>query len=222
MNGHVKKMHFQQFLETALLYFLLLLAVDSKRSVAASRNHQCGKDLQMTLSLTKLVRKETAALTKEYIASQGEGFQQGFCKASVSGIPDPNISGLEPSERIASIYTQLQAFLSHLKHVQEQQGNLQPLKSPLLVDLSNVMERSKMLALRVKAFYSRLFPNLPLPEPAGGPTTLPPPQTIFQQKVYGCVVLTTYKKFLMNISICRERTTLKSKVCVVLQPLQTS
>ncbi|XP_013859120.1 IL-6 subfamily cytokine M17 [Austrofundulus limnaeus] len=220
MNGHVKKMRFQRFLETAatLLYFLLLLAVYSSTSVAASRN-QCGKDLRQTLKLTNLVYRETVALTKLYVASQGDGFQQGFCKASVSGIPDPNISGLEPSERIASIYTQLQAFLLHLKQVQEQQENLQPPTSQLLDQLTKVTAYSKRLLVRIKAFYSVLFPNLPLPEPAGGPTTLPPAQNVFQQKVYGCVVLTTYKKLLLNIS--KERKTLKSKVCGTRRPMNT-
>ncbi|XP_037547951.1 IL-6 subfamily cytokine M17 [Nematolebias whitei] len=213
MNGHVKKMHFQQFLETAatLLYFLLLLPANSTRGVAASRNHHCGKDLQPTMKLTKLIQKKTANLTKEYIASQGDGFQQDFCKASMSGIPDPNISGLEPSERIASIHTQLQAFLPHLKQVQEQQGNLQPPKSQLVDQLGRVTKQSGMLANRVEAFYKSLFPNRPLPDPSGGPTTLPSPQNVFQQKVYGCVVLTTYKKLLSNI--LNERKTLKSKVC---------
>lgn len=128
----------------------------------------------------------------------------------MSGIPDPNISGLEPSERIASIYTHLQAFLLHLKQVQEQQANLQPPKSQLLDQLNEVTAHSRNLLVRIKDFYYTLFPNLPLPEPAGGPTTLPPAQNVFQQKVYGCVVLTTYKKLLLNIS--KERKTLKSKV----------
>lgn len=134
----------------------------------------------------------------------------------MSGIPDPNISGLEPSERIVSIHTQLQAFIPHLKQVQEQQGNLQPPKSQLPDQLSRITKQSGMLAVRVEAFYKSLFPNLPLPEPSGGPTTLPPPQNVFQQKVYGCVVLTTYKKLLSNI--LNERKALKSKVCRMRKP----
>ena len=133
-----------------------------------------------------------------------------FCKVSVPDVPDPNISGMVPSERIGSIYTHLQAFLPHFKRVYEQQTDLQAPSSPLLTELNSVSSRSRSLAALVNSFYQSIFPNLPVPEPAGGPTTLPPPQNVFQQKVYGCVVLKTYKDFLSNVA--RELRTLKS-VC---------
>ncbi|KAM9338427.1 IL-6 subfamily cytokine M17 [Symphorus nematophorus] len=195
---------------TALLSLLLVMAVDSTRTVAASRNQQCGNSLQQTLKLTRLVQKESADLIKTYKASQGE-MAELFCKVSVSDIPDPNISGLEPSERIASISTHLQAFFPHFKRVYEQQTDLQSPTSPLLAELIVVSTRSKSLVALINSFYQSLFPNLPVPEPAGGPTTLPPPQNVFQQKVYGCVVLKTYKELLLNVS--RELRTLKNKVC---------
>lgn len=134
-----------------------------------------------------------------------------FCKVSVNNIPDPSISGLEPPERIASIYTHLQAFFPHFKRVYEQQTDLQSPQSPLLKELTKVSIRSKSLAGLINKFYQSLFPNLPVPEPAGGPTTLPPAQNVFQQKVYGCVVLKTYKEFMSNVS--KELRNLKSKVC---------
>ena len=134
-----------------------------------------------------------------------------ICKVSVNNIPDPNISGLEPSERIASIYTHLRAFSPHFKRVLEQQTDLQPPTSPLLTELDVVSTSSRRLVLLINNFYHNYFPNLPLPEPAGGPTTLPPPQNVFQQKVYGCVVLRTYKELLSNIS--KDLRTLKNKVC---------
>lgn len=134
-----------------------------------------------------------------------------LCKVSVSDIPDPNISGLEPSERIASISTHLQAFFPHFKRVYEQQTDLQSPMCPLLAELSSVSARSRHLAAHINHIYQSLFPNLPVPEPAGGPTTLPPSQNVFQQKVYGCAVLKTYKDFLSNVS--RELRTLKNKVC---------
>ena len=134
-----------------------------------------------------------------------------FCKVSVSNIPDPNISGLEPSERIASIYTHIQAFSPHFKRVYEQQTDLQPPNSTLLTELKRVSARRRDLASLINNLYHKLFPNLPLPEPADGPTILPPPQNVFQQKVYGCVVLKTYKELLSNIS--RDLRTLKSKIC---------
>ncbi|XP_040013690.1 IL-6 subfamily cytokine M17 isoform X2 [Xiphias gladius] len=212
MNGHVKSMHFQQFMElaTTLLSFLLVMAVDSTRTAAASRNQQCGNSLQRTSNLTRLVHKESVDLIKTYKASQGE-MSELFCKVSVNNIPDPNISGMEPSERIVSIYTHLQAFFPHLKRVYEQQTDLQLPTSQLLTQLNHVSGHSKNLAALVKIFYQSLFPNLPVPVPAGGPTTLPPPQNVFQQKVYGCVVLKTYKEFLSNVS--QELKTLRSQVC---------
>ncbi|XP_034458491.1 IL-6 subfamily cytokine M17 isoform X2 [Hippoglossus hippoglossus] len=212
MNGHVKRMSFQQYMEltTTLLSLLLVMAVDSTRTVAASRSQQCGNSLQQTLKLARLAQKESVDLIKTYKAAQGE-MSELFCKVSVNNVPDPNISGLEPSERIASIYTHLQTFMAHFKRVYEQQTDLQLPSSPLLAELTGVSGRSRGLAALINGFYQSLFPNLPMPEPAGGPTTLPPPQNVFQQKVYGCVVLKTYKEFLSNVS--RELRTLKGKVC---------
>ncbi|TNN73749.1 hypothetical protein EYF80_015957 [Liparis tanakae] len=178
--------------------------------MAASRHQQCGTSLQQTLKLTRLVQKESINLIKTYKASQGE-MSELFCKVSVNNVPDPNISGLEPSERLLSIYTHLQDFFPHFKRVYEQQTDLQSPASPLLRELSHVSASSRNLAALVTSLYQSLFPNLPVPEPAGGPTTLPPPQNVFQQKVYGCVVLKTYKVLLSNVS--RELRTLKSNVC---------
>ncbi|XP_034403519.1 IL-6 subfamily cytokine M17 [Cyclopterus lumpus] len=212
MNGHVKSMRFQQFMEpaTTLLSLLLVMAVDSTRIVAASRNQQCGNSLQQTLKLTRLVQRESVNLIKTYKASQGE-MAEHLCKASVNNVPDPNISGLEPSERLLSIYTHLQDFFPHFKRVYEQQTDLQSTTSPLLRELSHLNASSRNLADLITSFYRSLFPNLPVPEPAGGPTTLPPSQNVFQQKVYGCVVLKTFKELLSNVP--RELRTLKSKVC---------
>lgn len=235
------------------------MAVDSTKTVAASRNQECGNSLQQTLKLTRLAQKESVDLIKTYVsadikvlylffllkahvlvvyvdvtrrlfvflfkmcgiinliiffflqkASQGE-MSELLCKVSVNNIPDPNISGLEPSEKIVSIYTHLQAFIPHFKRVYEQQADLQIPTSPLLAELAGASARSRNLAALVKSFYQSLFPNQPMPEPAGGPTTLPPPQNVFQQKVYGCVVLKTYKELLSNVS--RQLRTLKNKVC---------
>ena len=134
-----------------------------------------------------------------------------FCKISFNNVPDPNIAGLDPSERIASIYTHLQAFFPHYRRVLEQQTDLQLPGSTLLTELVKVSDRSSALANKISCLHQSLFPNLPLPEPAGGPTPLPPSQNIFQQKVYGCVVLKRYKEFLSNV--VKEMRTLKSKVC---------
>ncbi|KAM4528501.1 IL-6 subfamily cytokine M17 [Odontesthes bonariensis] len=213
MNGHVKNMHFQNFMESTarLLSFLLLMTVDSTKTVAASRNQQCENALQQPWKLTRLAQKESVVLIKTYKASQGE-MSELFCKVSVSNIPDPNISGLEPSERIASMYTHIQAFSPHFKRVYEQQTDLQSPTSALLKELERVSARRRNLASLINNLYHKLFPNLPEPaEPADGPTILPPPQNVFQQKVYGCVVLKTYKELLSNIS--RDLRTLKSRIC---------
>ncbi|CAG5867448.1 unnamed protein product [Menidia menidia] len=212
MNGHVKNMHFQKIVESSarLLSLLLLMAVDSTKIVAASTNQQCGNAMQQSWKLTRLAHKESVDLIKTYKTSQGQ-MSELFCKVSVSNIPDSKISGLETSERLASIYTHLQAFFPHFKRVFEQQADLQPPTSPLLPELKRASARSRSLTFLINALYHNLFPNLPLPEPAGGPTMLPPPQNVFQQKVYGCVVLKTYKELLSNIS--KDLRTLKNRVC---------
>lgn len=134
-----------------------------------------------------------------------------ICKSSMNNIPDPNISGLELSERIVSMHTHFQDFFPHFKRVYEQQADMQPPTSPVLSELNTISFHSKGLASLINELYQSLFPNLPVPEPAGGPTTLPPPQNVFQQKVYGCVVLKTYKEFLSNVA--QELRTLRNQVC---------
>ncbi|XP_029025164.1 IL-6 subfamily cytokine M17 [Betta splendens] len=212
MSGHVKSLRLQQPMgpATTFLSLLLVMAVDITRTVAASRNPECGNSLKRTLKVTYLLQKETTDLIRTYKASQGE-MSELLCTVSVSDIPDAIISGLEPSERIASIYAHLKAFVPHFKRVYEQQTDLQPPASPLMFELSTVRARSRNLAALVSDFYQGLYPNLPVPEPAGGPTTLPPPQNVFQQKVYGCAVLKTYKKLLLNVS--RELRDLRGHVC---------
>lgn len=134
-----------------------------------------------------------------------------FCKVSLSDVPVPNISGMEQSDRIASISTQLRAFFPHFSRVYEQQSDLQPPTSALLSQLGVVRARNSNLASVVSSLYQSLYPNLPGPELEGDPTKLPPPQNVFQQKVYGCVVLKTYKEFLLNVM--REMRMLKSNAC---------
>ncbi|KAM9820134.1 IL-6 subfamily cytokine M17 [Neosynchiropus ocellatus] len=188
----------------------LLLLMDCTTTLEANRNQQCGKSLQQTLKLTRLIQKQSVELIKTYKVSVGNSSDL-FCRASLNNIPNPKISGMEPSERIVSIYTKLQAFFPHFKRVYMQQADLQPPTSPLLTELTQVDNRSRNLLALIKSFYQNFFPNLPLPDPAGGTTTLPPAQNIFQQKVYGCVVLKTFKDFLLNVS--REVRFLKNKVC---------
>ncbi|XP_059906153.1 IL-6 subfamily cytokine M17 isoform X2 [Gadus macrocephalus] len=195
---------------SALLSLLLVMAVHSSRTVSLSRSQNCGTPLQQSLKLTRLIHKESVELIRTY-ASQG-ALSELFCKSSSSEVPQPKISGLEPSERLLSVSSVLRSFLPHLRRVLEQQTDLQSPSSRLLTELSNVRNRSASLASVIGRLYQDLFPNLPAPEPpAGGPTQMPPPQNIFQQKVYGCVVLRRFKDFLLNVA--RELRTLKSRVC---------
>ncbi|KAK5900928.1 hypothetical protein CgunFtcFv8_025848 [Champsocephalus gunnari] len=155
---------------TTLLSLLLVMAFDSSRTVAASRNQQCGDYVQKSLKLSRLLQKESVDLIKTYKASQGE-MSELFCKVSVNNVPDPNISGLEPSEKIASIYTHLQEFFPHFEWVYEQQTDLQLPTSPLLSDLRRFTAGSRNLAYLIKPFYQSLFPNVPLPEGGAHNTT---------------------------------------------------
>ncbi|XP_076020203.1 IL-6 subfamily cytokine M17 [Genypterus blacodes] len=211
MTGHVKNMNFHQLMETAtaFLSLLLVMAVDSTTSVTPSGNQQCGNSLQQTLKQTRLMQKESVDLIKTYKGTEEE--MSEICKVSFTNVPEPNISGLEPSDRIASMYTRLQAFLPHFQRVYEQQTDFQPSANSLLIDLTAASQRSRILAVQIKGLYQSLFPNLPMPEPAGGPTSLPPPLNTFQQKVYGCAVLKNFKEFLSNVA--RELRTVKSQVC---------
>ncbi|KAF3702047.1 hypothetical protein EXN66_Car017735 [Channa argus] len=209
MNGHVKSMRFQQFMGPATTLLSLLLVMALTKSVAASRD-RCDIPLHPALKLTRHIHKETVDLIQTYKSSQGEILDLP-CTVSGSNIPDPSISGLEASDRIVNIYTHLQAFFPHFKRVYAQQKDLQLPSSPVLTELNSVWIRSDSLAKLINNIYQSIFPNRPVPEPVGGPTTLPPPQNIFQQKVYGCAVLKTYKEFLSNVS--QNLRSLKREIC---------
>lgn len=125
-----------------------------------------------------------------------------ICRVSLNYLPDPNISGLKIFEQITSIHTHLQEFFPHFKRVYEQQTDLQLSDSLLLTKLNHIYQRSRTLATQINILYQSYFPNSPplVPDQTGGGTSLPPPQNTFQQKVYGCGVLKTYKTFLSNVS----------------------
>ncbi|XP_038827283.1 IL-6 subfamily cytokine M17 [Salvelinus namaycush] len=214
MSGHVKNMCPQLTISQAartLLSLLLVAAIDSVSAAVVCRKQPCGSSLQRSLKLTKLIHKESVDLLKTYKVSQGD-MSELFCQMSINNVPDPNISGLDPSERMLSIYSHCKAFLPHLKRVTEQQTDLQPPSSSLLSKLSTAHNRTNGLANQINCIYQTLFPNLPIPpEPVDGPTSVPPSQNVFQQKVYGCVVLKRFKEFLSRVT--RELRTLKSQVC---------
>lgn len=53
---------------SALLSLLLLMTVDSTKTVAASKNPQCGNLLQQTLKISRIVHKESGDLIKIYVS----------------------------------------------------------------------------------------------------------------------------------------------------------
>lgn len=53
---------------SALLSLLLLMTVDSTKTVALSTNQQCGNLLQRTLKITRIVHKESGDLIKTYVS----------------------------------------------------------------------------------------------------------------------------------------------------------
>ncbi|XP_072311567.1 IL-6 subfamily cytokine M17 [Eucyclogobius newberryi] len=214
MNGHVKSMYFQLYTKTAatLLSLMLMMVFDTTIMVAASRTQQCGNSLLQALKLARLVQKESVDIIRTYKAAQGD-LSELICKVTLYGLPDPNISGLEPSEQISSIHTSLQEFSPHFRRVYDQQTDLQLADSLLLLQLNLIRGRSQYLDVQINHVYQDLFPNSPplVPDSSGGATSLPPPQNVFQQKVYGCVVLKTYKEFLSNV--CKYLRTLKNQMC---------
>ncbi|XP_010875930.1 IL-6 subfamily cytokine M17 isoform X2 [Esox lucius] len=213
MSGHVKIMYPQVSISPTArtwLSLMLVVAIHPSDAGAACGNTPCGPSLQRSLKLTRLMHKESGDLLKTY-ASQGDQSDL-FCQKSSNIVPDPIISGLDPSERILSIYSHCKTFLPHLTRVTEQQTDLQPPSSPLLNQLLTAQNRISGLGNQINCLYQTLFPNLPIPpEPVDGPMSVPPPQNVFQQKIYGCVVLKRFKEFLANSA--RELKTIKDQMC---------
>ncbi|XP_067107061.1 IL-6 subfamily cytokine M17 isoform X1 [Osmerus mordax] len=197
-------------LATTLFSFLLVMVVDASRAGKSCRSQACGSSLQRSWRFTRLLHKESDDLLKIYKTSQGD-LSELFCKMSMDNVPDPDISGLDPSARIQSMYSHIKTFLPHLQRVTEQQTDLQIFSNPLLSKLSDTYSRTSSLGSQISCIYQMLFPNSPLLEPAGEPTPLPLSQNIFQQKVYGCVVLKRLKQFLSNAT--REIKALKHQTC---------
>ncbi|XP_072316840.1 uncharacterized protein [Eucyclogobius newberryi] len=197
----------------SLLSLMLMMVFDSTITVAASRTQPCGNSLQQALKLARLVQKESVDIIETYKAAQGDlsDLSELICKVTLNGLPDPNISGLEPSKQISSIHTGFQAFSPHFRRVHEQQTELAD--SLLLLQLHAIRGRSQYLEVQMNNVYQDLFPNSPPLEPdsSGGATSLPPPQNVFQQKVYGCVLLQTYREFLSNV--CKYLRSLKNQMC---------
>lgn len=143
-------------------------------------------------------------------ANEGD-FAKQFCKMQMDNIPASSLSGQTSADRILNVYTRLKEFHPHIKKVLEQQTSLLPPNSHMLYSLNENLQRTGHLVHKMNCILQILQPNIPIPEPAAGPTGIPLPQNVFQQKVYGCVVLTRLNKFLLKV--VDELRSLKGSVC---------
>lgn len=143
-------------------------------------------------------------------ANEGD-FAKQFCNMQMNNVPASSLSGQTSADRILNVYTRLKEFQPHMRKVLQQQADLLPPQSPLLTSLGENLQRTGHLTHKVNCILKILQPNIPIPEPAAGPTGIPLPQNVFQQKVYGCVVLTRLNEFLLRV--VDELRSLKGSVC---------
>ncbi|KAL7838317.1 hypothetical protein AOLI_G00267210 [Acnodon oligacanthus] len=197
MNGHDRNMQAHRSQSTSMVFLLgvVLLTIIHLANTTVPCTENNSKILQKGVKLARLMNRTTADIIKTYQAYQGD-FAEQFCKMSMDNVPASTLSGQTSSERVLSIYIRLKEFLPHVKKVLEQQNDLQPPSSPLLPVLSQIKEQINHLVQRVNCIFQILQPNILVPEPPAWPTRIPPAQNIFQQKVYGCVVLSRLSEFL--------------------------
>ncbi|XP_073697400.1 IL-6 subfamily cytokine M17 [Garra rufa] len=214
MNCHVRNMvclsqrSHAKF--TIILPILILIAVEFVHPAMSCKNENCSQILHHSLKLTRLMSKRTAELLEIYKTSQGDSADL-ICDMQMDNVPVSTVTGQTISERILSIYTLLKEFLPHLRTVMEQQKDLNPPTNPVAEGLNRVITHVRHIALRVNCILQILQPNIPIPEPAEKPTGIPPAQNIFQQKAYGCVVLSRLQELLSQA--VQEQKSLKGKLC---------
>ncbi|XP_016333681.1 IL-6 subfamily cytokine M17 [Sinocyclocheilus anshuiensis] len=214
MNCHVRNMvclsQRSQAKFRIILPILILIAVELVHPTMSCKNENCSQLLHRSLKLTRLMSKRTAELLETYKASQGDSADL-ICDMQMDNVPVSTISGQTMSERILSVYTHLKEFLPHMKTVMEQQKDLNPPTNPVVEGLHSMITHVRHIALRVNCILQILQPNIPIPEPAERPTGIPPAQNIFQQKAYGCIVLSRLQELLSQA--VQEQKSLKGKMC---------
>ncbi|XP_016145103.1 uncharacterized protein [Sinocyclocheilus grahami] len=214
MNCHVRNMvclsQRSQAKFRIILPILILIAVEFVHPTMSCKNENCTQLLHRSLKLTRLMSKRTAELLETYKASQGDSADL-ICDMQMDNVPVSTISGQTMSERILSVYTHLKEFLPHMKTVMEQQKDLNPPTNPVVEGLHSMITHVRHIALRVNCILQILQPNIPIPEPAERPTGVPPAQNIFQQKAYGCIVLSRLQELLSQA--VQEQKSLKGKMC---------
>ncbi|KAB5522536.1 hypothetical protein PHYPO_G00160630 [Pangasianodon hypophthalmus] len=214
MNGHDRNMFWQGHRpqSTSKIFLsLVLLTVIELVNTKVPCNENCNKTIHKGVKLSRLMKRNTAELIKTYQANEGD-FAKQFCKMQMDNVPTSSISGQTSSDRMLNVYTRIKEFQPHIKKVLEQQTDLLPPQSSLLNSLEETLQRTGHLAHKVDCILQILQPNIPVPEPAAGPTGIPLPQNVFQQKVYGCVVLTRLNEFLSRV--VDELRSLKGSMCV--------
>ncbi|TSO37120.1 hypothetical protein Baya_10087 [Bagarius yarrelli] len=217
MNGDERNMFWQshrpQSTSNVPVIFLSLvfLTIIELVNTTVPCNQSCSKTIHKSVKLSKLMKRNTAELIKAYQSNEGD-FANQFCKMQMDNVPSSSLSGETSSDRSLSIYTRLKEFQPHIKKVLKQQTDLMPPQSLLLKSLNETLQQTGHLAYRINCILQILQPNIPIPELATGPTGIPLPQNVFQQKVYGCVVLTRLNKFLSKV--VDELRSFKGNVCV--------
>ncbi|NP_001073302.1 IL-6 subfamily cytokine M17 precursor [Danio rerio] len=194
----------------AYFAIIILIAVQLVQPTMSCKNENCSQRLHRSLKLNKFTNKMTVKLLDTYKASQGDSTDL-ICEMQMDNVPVSTISGQTESERILSMYSHLKAFLPHLKTVMEQQRDLDPPTNPVTEGINSLITHVRHMAVRVNCLLQILQPNIPIPEPAERPTGIPPAQNIFQQKVYGCIVLTRLQQLLSQA--VQEQKSLKGKTC---------
>ncbi|KAI2664658.1 Ciliary neurotrophic factor [Labeo rohita] len=214
MNCHVRNMvclsQRSQAKFRIILPILILIAVELVNPTMSCKHENCSQNLHRSLKLTRLMRKRTAELLKIYKVSQGDSADL-ICDMQMDNVPVSTVTGQTTSERILSVYTHLKEFLPHMRTVMEQQKDLNPPTNPVVEGLNGMITHVRHIALRVNCILQILQPNIPVPEPAERPTRIPPAQNIFQQKAYGCVVLSRLQELLSQA--VQEQKSLKGKLC---------
>ncbi|XP_073670789.1 IL-6 subfamily cytokine M17 isoform X2 [Paramisgurnus dabryanus] len=190
------------------------MAAESTQQRIQCKNQSCSQHLHKSLKLTKFMNSTAAQLVKTYKASQGDSTDL-ICEIHMDNVPVSTITGQSISERMLSVYTRLKEFLPHLKTVMEQQIDLEPPTNPVAERLKDMITHVSRFSANVNCLIEFLMPNIPIPEPAERPTGIPPALNTFQQKAYGCIVLSRLQEFFsqtfrelksLRVKKCRKRT----------------
>ncbi|KAJ8346577.1 hypothetical protein SKAU_G00279780 [Synaphobranchus kaupii] len=195
--------------------FLLVLVLSAEGSQTVGRwrvGGECACLLHKSIRLSRLMAKQAQDLLSTYMSSQGD-FSETFCKLPVKEVPRAEITGYGTVVRLRNIHTTLGLFLQHITVVMEEQENLQDAENPLLEVLLDAQAHITNMATSVSRILQTLQPNEP-PEVAGPAHASSPARNIFQQKIYGCAVLTNHRDFLSHVLQELKNLKFKGHTCV--------